>query len=94
MGGQRSTDLANDLCLVKESSYCLGKLECHVAQSFSCAGTAPLAHQDSTAHQHGEVGDLEAFLEGPSGERIHITLAISISCFWFKQGSSLGFCSG
>ncbi|CAM6041662.1 unnamed protein product [Sphagnum compactum] len=40
-----------------------------VEPSSSHVGTAPLAHQDSTAHQHGEVGDLEAFLEGPSGER-------------------------
>lgn len=33
------------------------------------AGTPPMAHQQSTAIQHGEVGDLEAFLEGPSGQR-------------------------
>jgi subtilisin-like proprotein convertase family protein len=39
-----------------------------------------MAHQQSTAIQHGEVGDLEAFLEGPSGQRIHINLAIIPSC--------------
>ncbi|CAK9866205.1 unnamed protein product [Sphagnum jensenii] len=33
------------------------------------AGTPPMAHQQRTAIQHGEVGDLEAFLEGPSGQR-------------------------